>query len=150
MAPKSNEKLAEQILQANGALISEYEPGTVPRPPQFVSRNRLQSGLGRGSVMVESGFSGGSIHQGRLTTEQKRLLFVVSPSPDLPGSSEFKREGGDRLAAEFNAIRVKGLSDILERIPDFKGAAAAPSNAASATEHADSTGPKKKNQGDLF
>lgn len=120
IAPKSNEPLAASILEHGGALVSEYEIGVTPRPQQFVFRNRLQSGLSRGSVVVESGYSGGSIHQGKFTTEQHRFLFVVTPEEALPGASEFKRAGAERLRAEFKARAVIRFEDILEIVPDFR------------------------------
>jgi len=120
IAPKTNERLADEILEKKGVLLSEYEVGVSPRPPQFVFRNRLQSGLSSGSVVVESGFSGGSIYQGKLTSEQHRLLFVVMPDADLPGASDFKREGGERLKCEYNATPVNRFESILELLPSFR------------------------------
>jgi DNA processing protein len=120
VAPKSNEPLARSILESNGALISEHQVGVIPRPPQFVFRNRLQSGLSRGSIVVESGFSGGSIHQGKFTSQQGRSLFVVVPDSSLPGSSEFKREGAGRLMAEFDAKPISSFEDLLKLIPEFR------------------------------
>ena len=119
IAPKSNESLASSILESNGVLLSEHEIGIIPRGPQFVARNRLQSGLSRGSIVVESGFTGGSIYQGKFTREQGRLLFVVVPDPSLPGASEFNKEGGDRLQREFGAQKISRLQDILQAIPEF-------------------------------
>jgi DNA processing protein len=120
VAPKSNERLAAEILEKNGVLLSEYEIGIIPRPPQFVFRNRLQSGLSSGSVVVESGFSGGSIHQGKFTTQQHRFLFVVTPDQTLPGASEFQRAGAERLRHEFKGRPVTRLEDILDALPDFR------------------------------
>ena len=132
VAPKSNEDLAAAILDRNGALLSEHEIGVIPRGPQFVSRNRLQSGLSRGSIVVESGFSGGSIYQGKFTTEQRRLLFVVMPDESLPGSAEFRREGGERLHKEFGARKISRLEDVWSAIPEFR----APNAALNAPEGA--------------
>jgi DNA processing protein len=74
VAPKSNQKLAERILTSGGALISEHPPGVPPRPPEFVRRNRIQSGMAMFSVVVESGEVGGSMHQARFTKEQGRHI----------------------------------------------------------------------------
>lgn len=118
-APKSNEELAASILDHDGVLLSEHEIGVIPRPPQFVSRNRLQSGLSRGSIVVESGATGGSIYQGKFTAEQRRLLFVVMPDDSLPGVAQFHKEGGVRLHQEFGARKISRLDDILSAIPEF-------------------------------
>jgi len=119
VAPKANEQLAQKILESNGALVSEHEVGVIPRPPQFVTRNRLQSGLSRASVVIESGFSGGSIHQGKFTGQQGRLLFVIKPDALDEGASAFKREGAERLEAEYHAKAVRGTAEILDFIPEF-------------------------------
>lgn len=113
IAPRSNESLAASILENRGVLLSEHEIGVIPRGPQFVARNRLQSGLSRASIVVESGATGGSIYQGKFTTDQKRLLFVVMPDETLPGSSDFRREGGERLAKEYGAKKISKLDDML-------------------------------------
>ncbi len=134
VAPKSNAGLAEAILANEGVLLSEYEVGVIPRGPQFVARNRLQSGLSRGSIVVESGHSGGSIYQGKFTTDQQRLLFVVMPDDSLPGAKEFNREGAQRLHKEFGARIVSRLDDVLSAIPEFQAPIEAQPGGGSAIE----------------
>ncbi|HHW49268.1 MAG TPA: DNA-processing protein DprA, partial [Clostridiaceae bacterium] len=45
--PKENKKLMERIIE-QGAVVSEFVPGTVPMPFNFPSRNRLISGMSKG------------------------------------------------------------------------------------------------------
>ena len=60
ISPPSHRSLAERIISERGLLISEHPPGVPPRPFQFVKRNRIQSGLSWGSIIVESRVRGGA------------------------------------------------------------------------------------------
>ncbi|MYE23845.1 MAG: DNA-processing protein DprA, partial [Gammaproteobacteria bacterium] len=52
--PQSHERLAAEIVDHGGALVSEYEPATGPRRHHFPARNRIVSGLCLGVVIVEA------------------------------------------------------------------------------------------------
>ena len=60
--PKSNEHLQEKILANNGCVISEYPIGAATSPYNFIERDRLQCGLAKGLIVVETGLKGGSYH----------------------------------------------------------------------------------------
>ncbi len=55
--PRENLGLARDISQ-HGAVISEQPPGAHPNVGRLMARNRLQSALARGVVVVESGATG--------------------------------------------------------------------------------------------
>jgi DNA processing protein len=115
IAPRSNRKLAEQLLE-RGALVSEHPPGVPPRPPEFVKRNRIQSGMALFSIVVESGEVGGSMHQARFTKDQGRPLFAVLPTNWQGGRSDFNRSGGERLVREFGATPLETAQDFELRL----------------------------------
>lgn len=77
--PKNNEPLAEEIVAAGGALLSENPLGTRASARNLVDRDRLQSGLSVGTVVCETDIRGGSMHTARFTLDQKRLLFCPVP-----------------------------------------------------------------------
>ena len=52
--PKSNQWIAEEVLKQGGCLISEYPEGTRPEKYRFVQRDRLQSGMSQGVLVVEA------------------------------------------------------------------------------------------------
>jgi len=117
VTPASNKKLAERIVANGGTLVSEHPPGVPPRRPEYVRRNRIQSGLSVCSIVVESGESGGAIHQGNFTTRQGRRLYCVIPDDNVPGATEFRSAGGHRLMVEAGGIPIhnsQGLLKILE------------------------------------
>lgn len=109
VVPGSHTALAREILRRDGALLSEHPPRTPPRPAEFVRRNRLQSGISAGSIVVESGRAGGSIHQARFTARQGRLLFTVLRSrPD----DDLDQAGARRLVSELGAIPLATIADL--------------------------------------
>ena len=76
--PAKNAKLAELILQSGGCLISEYPPQTKPEKYTFVQRNRIQSGISKGVIIVESKDNGGSMHTAKFCLKQQRRLAYVA------------------------------------------------------------------------
>ena len=114
VAPASNRDLADKILDAGGALMSEHAPGVPPRRPEFVRRNRIQSGISMGSIVVESGAKGGAIHQASFTKKQGRILFSVLPPAQYLSRSQFNRSGADHLISEYGAIPIANAMELIE------------------------------------
>ena len=75
--PTGNRRLAHEILNSGGALISEYPPGTKPDAHHFPVRNRIVSGMSLGVVVTETGISGGSMITVDMALEQGREVFAV-------------------------------------------------------------------------
>ena len=57
--PPENAEL-KKMIESNGAVISEYPPGTPPNAVNFPSRNRIISGLAAATVIVEGKVTSGS------------------------------------------------------------------------------------------
>ncbi|KLC11506.1 DNA transporter [Xanthomonas perforans] len=74
VAPKTNARLAEDILNKGGALVSEYRFGIEPK------RDRTQAGLAQGVVMVQSDLKGGSLHASRAALDYGRWLAAPYPT----------------------------------------------------------------------
>ena len=93
--PPENQDLYDDIV-ANGAVVSEMAPGTVPKARHFPRRNRLVAGLAYGVVVVEAAVRSGSLITARLALEQGREVFAVPGSPLDPrcrGSNGLIRQG---------------------------------------------------------
>ncbi|MDR1058234.1 MAG: DNA-protecting protein DprA [Treponema sp.] len=75
--PASNRGLREAILEQGGLLLSEYPPGTAPRRHYFVARDRIQSGLSLGVVLIQSDVTGGSMHTVGFAEKQGRPVGVI-------------------------------------------------------------------------
>ncbi|SEQ32940.1 DNA-processing protein DprA [Pseudomonas soli] len=87
IAPSQHRKLAEEIVESGGALISEYPFGQKVFSQQFVKRDRIQAGLAQGVVMIQSDIKGGSLHASRAALDYGRWLAVP-----LPTSTDRKNE----------------------------------------------------------
>ncbi len=88
--PKSNEELANEILDNEGLLISEWIARSV-RKYMYIKRNRIISGISLGIVVVETGIEGGTMHTVDYAKKQKRLIIVADTPAD--GNRKLIEEG---------------------------------------------------------
>lgn len=99
IVPKKNEKLAMEILEKGGLLISEYPEGNSVQKYHFIQRNRIISGISLSTVVVETSIKGGTMHTVNFAKKQKRIIVVA----DIP------TEGNQKLKEEsiptFNSIQ---------------------------------------------
>ncbi len=79
--PREHQRLAEQIVEAGGALLSEYPPGQRIHPRNFPHRNRIIAGLSEATVVVQSGVPGGSLITAQRAYEYGRVVFAVPGRP---------------------------------------------------------------------
>lgn len=107
--PPEHSSLADEIIQ-RGTLVSEFPPGTAPRPAHFPLRNRLISGLSRAVVVVEAAERSGSLITARLGLEQGREVMAV------PGNVLGGRNRGSHALLKDGAKLVEHVDDILEEI----------------------------------
>ncbi len=76
--PAHNHALAEKIIMKNqGAILSEYFPGTILRPEFFPVRNRIVAGLSRATIVIEAALKSGSLITARLANEQGKDVYAV-------------------------------------------------------------------------
>ncbi len=111
VTPAANAELAERIISSGGALVSEHPPGVEPKRYEYVRRNRIQSGLCRCSILVESGRLGGAVKQAEFVRRQGRVLVAV-----LPGTKETERQleqgGAKYIIARLGAHGVKSMGEL--------------------------------------
>lgn len=80
ISPAYAERLANEIVDNGGAIISEYKCETKARPGYFPQRNRIISGLSVATIVIESDSKGGSLITARFAADQGREVFAV-PGP---------------------------------------------------------------------
>lgn len=114
--PAVNRSLGEQILR-NGAIISEYPPGTRPSPWRFPPRNRIIVGLAAIVLVVEAGMPGGAMITGRLAVDEHRELFAV------PGDIGRASSVGSNLLIRDGGWPVLGVDDLCEAVDRVLGPA---------------------------
>tara|TARA_Y100000589_G_scaffold330807_1_gene381687 strand:- start:120 stop:1055 length:936 start_codon:yes stop_codon:yes gene_type:complete len=77
--PKENSYLASEIIDYGGCLVSEYLIGTKPSRYQFVARDRIQAGLSKVGLLLESSSKGGSMYCIRKLDKLRRKISYLSP-----------------------------------------------------------------------
>jgi DNA processing protein len=107
--PPEHAPLAREIAN-DGAVISEYAPGTPPLPMFFPRRNRIISGLSRAVVVIEAGDKSGSLITARCALEQGRDVLAV------PGNVLSGRNRGAHGLLRDGAKIVESADDILEEL----------------------------------
>jgi DNA processing protein len=119
IAPVRHRKLAEDILSAGGALVSEYPFGREVQKQQYVKRDRTQAGMAQGVVMIQSDLTGGSLHASRAALDYGRWLAVPYPTPKDRERGESKIQANLVIAEGSDAQRSELLrctTGALERI----------------------------------
>jgi DNA processing protein len=109
--PKENRKLAEEILAAGGAIVSELPLGTFPAPQNFPRRNRILSGVSIAVLVVEAAENSGTRVTARCAAEQNRDLFAV------PGNVTNKGSWTPNTLIKQGAKLVATWEDVWEDLP---------------------------------
>lgn len=121
--PAANRSLAQRLLDFDGCLVSEYPIGFTPMRTAFAERDRIQSGLSDGVLVIETDVKGGTMHTVRFSRDQKRALACI----EHPASwaHEDKTKGNQKLVAERWAEAIPdgiALKRFLERLKLERGA----------------------------
>lgn len=106
--PKENKSLFNEILENGGAVITEYEPNTMPNAENFPRRNRIISGLSKGVVVVEARERSGSLITAELALNEGKEVFAV------PGNINSNLSKGTNELIKDGAKLVTNIFDIIE------------------------------------
>lgn len=132
--PAANRDLAARLLDAGGCLVSEYPLGVTPIRTAFAERDRIQSGLADGILVIETDIKGGTMHTVRFSRDQRRpLACVAHPEKWLV---EEKTRGNQKLIADGWALPIPdgpALIAFLDRMAE-PGASQPPTAAPSASD----------------
>ncbi|OPZ75450.1 MAG: hypothetical protein BWY80_00145 [Firmicutes bacterium ADurb.Bin456] len=107
--PRENAKLMDQIAE-RAAVISEFPPASPPEAWHFPVRNRIISGLARGTVVVEASGKSGALITADFALEQGRDVMAV------PGSVANPLSRGPHRLIKQGARLVEGAGDILDEM----------------------------------
>lgn len=104
--PKENEALAERILNAGGLLMSEYPIGERVNRYNLVARDRLQAALANGTLVVQTGVRGGTMHAVRATIAAGKPVFVAKfkQATDKTAGNELLASNGAKWVDTRRAI----------------------------------------------
>ena len=108
IGPRSNLRLAHDILEHDGLLVSEYAPGTPADRWTFPARNRIISALSQAVLVIEAAKKSGALITARCAAEQGRDVLAV------PGGIFWSHAAGPNLLIRDGAKPVTEPSDIIE------------------------------------
>ncbi len=110
--PRDHKKLAAEIIDKGGAIVSEFPLATPPVPQNFPYRNRVISGLSLGVLIVEAAENSGSLITARMAMEQNREVFSV------PGNITSRNSfGTNYLIKGASAKLVQQWQDVVTELP---------------------------------
>jgi DNA processing protein len=107
--PPEHRGLAEQMME-QGAIISDYSPGTPPEASNFPPRNRIISGLSLAVVVIEAGETSGALITAEFAAEQGRDVFAV------PGSILAPQSKGTNKLIQNGALPLLSVNDLMQTL----------------------------------
>ena len=120
--PRSHEKLFETILEAGGALISEYAPFETVRKYHFRRRNELIAALSEAVFVLRAAEESGTMLTVKAAGTLGRALAAMPGEPDDPlsvGCHRIIQEGGELIASSEDLLRWwRGLGPWEERLEE--------------------------------
>lgn len=109
--PSQNRKLAEEILNSGGALLTEFNSSQRPDREHFIQRNRVIAGLSEATIVVESAFGGGSMSTVNFANQYSRDVYA------LPGKiTDRFSQGCNQLIAQHKAAAIATIPDLVHQI----------------------------------
>jgi DNA processing protein len=109
--PRANAALAARVA-AEGAILSEYGPGTPPAPWRFPARNRIVAALGQSVVVVEAARTSGALITAGLALELGREVLAVPASPWVDaaaGGNALLRDGAGLVTCAGDVLVTLGI-----------------------------------------
>lgn len=110
--PPDNQDLAEEIVEKGGLLLSEYRIGSSVSRFTLVARDRLQSGLAKATLVIQTGENGGTMHAATATLQARKPLYTMLFKDDATNKQE--KCLGNALLVKIGAKYIKGSDNIAE------------------------------------
>lgn len=116
ISPRTNYRLAMDIIKRGGAVISEWMTGDnkIVNRWSFLERNRLVSGLADGIIITEAAERSGTLNTASHALNQGRDLFVV------PGNITSPLSAGCNALLKQGAYLITDAEDVLAVIAPEK------------------------------
>ncbi|HJL55739.1 MAG TPA: DNA-processing protein DprA, partial [Candidatus Paceibacterota bacterium] len=106
--PSTHKNLAKRILDAGGALISEFEENFRATSYSFPQRNRIMAGMSHATLIIEAEEKSGTLITSKFATEYNRDVLTV------PASIFSDNSYGPHMLLRLGATPVTSSEDILE------------------------------------
>ena len=116
VVPYTNKRLAAQILQCGGCIISEYEPKLEMANWHFVGRNRIIAGLSPATLVIEAPAGSGALITADFAVEYDRDLFFhksgFSQAAKLIAENTQCQLEADFAAGKVSKYKLESISNI--------------------------------------
>lgn len=110
--PRAHAGLAREIVQSDGALLSEYEPSLTAAPWTFPQRNRIMAGLCQAVLVIEAEEKSGTLITARLALDYNRNVFAVPGSifsAPSKGTNKLLRQGATPITSAEDLLLELGF-----------------------------------------
>lgn len=111
--PAENRELARRILEADGALLSQFFPDQQPTQWSFPMRNVTMSGLSLATLVIEGGETSGARQQARHALQHGRTVFLVA---SLVSAHAWARKMVDLGCDGAHALVVDSVDEVVDRM----------------------------------
>lgn len=111
--PRTHHRLAHEILESGGALLSEYEPELEAAPWTFPQRNRIMAGISSGVLIIEAEELSGTLITARLALDYNRNIYVVPGSifsASSKGTNGLIRRGATPITSSHELLDELGFA----------------------------------------
>ncbi|PIQ66797.1 MAG: DNA-protecting protein DprA [Candidatus Zambryskibacteria bacterium CG11_big_fil_rev_8_21_14_0_20_40_24] len=110
--PRSHLRLAEEVVESGGTLLSEFEPEFKATIWSFPKRNRIMAGISHATLIIEAEKKSGTLITSRLALDYNREVIAVPGSIFSPGSegpNELLRLGAQPARSGDDILRALGI-----------------------------------------
>lgn len=104
IAPASNRPLAEEIVESNGCLLSEYPNESGAEKKRYIERDKVLAELCDIIIVIECGVNSGTMHTVRFAEKYGKKIYCVKPSESLSSEETFR--GNIMLLKEGRASEI--------------------------------------------
>lgn len=109
--PAKHKQLAQDIIDAGGCLVSEYDPEATVYKSTYVERDKIVAAFSDATFVVECGVKSGTMHTVNFAKEYNKQIFSYLPQ-DRPDGSYDGNE--DILKNNEEAIKVENIDQFMD------------------------------------
>ena len=104
--PKCHEKIAHQILDNGGCIVSQFEPDFQVTKYSFVERDRIQAIIANKVLVVDSEVDGGTMQTVKYAKKYGKTLGCYN---DTSGNTP---KGNEHIINEFHACSISNIEEL--------------------------------------
>lgn len=117
--PEQNRKLASQIIEEGGCIISEQQPDEEAKMEYFPNRNRIISGISMGVLIIEARYRSGTSITARYAIQQNKDIFCIPRNIDEKVgylTNEFIKNGANLVTSPQDILQYYNYQEEIKKI----------------------------------